>query len=593
MESTTRRQFLASAAAAGSAAIAAGAGPVLFASADEAGGEDAAKAEFEALQQPIPPLPVPDAWDEELEVIVVGSGGGGVFAAIRLGQAGYKVTLIERNFEIGGTTKYGANVFANFGGHRRANELGWALPEFPYDPEKVVEFLLERQNFSGDMELLREMAIQGPRCIDWMVDELGLNWHGSAPAPAAIGQMMMFDENEQFIPYWIRFDIYQRFLDAVGVDIRLNTEVVGFVADESGAVVGLKVAGEDGGERYLKANRAVCLHAGGFEMNRALMVKYCPDCAQRIANIATMPYSTGEIFRMGLGVGADVSGFDTTGAFDSGIWWKEYDEYDPWFAAYPHNSDGNTVLRQPWLRINKLGERVPYFSTRGLSYPWVPRAGEMVSADGMCDQASLEMSQPDGKTYVCFDQKGYDACMEDRFEERVCRWVGENPHGELAEMPVEQRWYTLMETAVEKGGIKKADSIEELEAMLGLEPGLLVSNVEKWNEACATGEDYMVAFKYPPQWLIPIDTPPYYGAVVGGNPFGTKCGLMIDPKMHVLAADGHKPIAGLYAGWHTAGGSSGENNYGGRPGTGMFADGALSYIGGFMVAESIIEEDGR
>lgn len=159
-------------------------------------------------------------------------------------------------------------------------------------------------------------------------------------------------------------------------------------------------------------------------------------------------------------------------------------------------------------------------------------------------------------------------------------------------MPEARRWYSTMQYAIENGGIKVADTIEELEAQLGLEPGILVDNVARWNEACEKGEDYMVAFKYPPQWLNPIDTPPYYGAVVGGNPFGTKCGLMIDPKMRVMGTNG-KPIPGLYAGWHTAGGSSGENNYGGRPGTGIYGDGALSYIGGYMVAGSIIAEDGR
>ena len=590
MSTISRRQFLTSAAVASGTAFAAG--PLVLASADEAASTDEAKAKFEALQQPIPPVSAPDTWDDELEVIVVGSGGGGVFAAIRLGMAGYKVTLLERNWEIGGSTKYGANVFQNFGGHRQANELEWALPEFPYDPEKLVEYLLERQNFSGDLKLLHEMAVQGPRCIDWMIDNLGLNWHGASQAPTASGQMVLFDENETFIPNINRFDVYQTYLDAAGVDVRVETEVIAFVADAEGSVIGVKVE-DDEGIKFLKANRAVCLHAGGFELNRALMTKYCPNCSHVIANIATMPYATGEIFRMGLGVGADVSGFDCMGAFDSGIWWKDYDEYDPWFAAYPHNSDGNTILRQPWLRINKLGERVPYFSTRGTSYPWVPRLGKTISADPLCDQASLEMSQPDGRTFVCFDAKGYDLCMEDYFEERICRWVGRDPFGELGGLSESQKWYTLFEWAVENGGIKKADTIEGLEAMLGLEPGLLVENVNKWNEACASGEDYMVAFKYPPEWLIAIDTPPYYGAVVGGNPFGTKCGLMIDPKMHVLKAEDHKPIKGLYAGWHTAGGSSGENNYGGRPGTGLYGDGALSYIGGFMVAGAIIEEDGK
>ena len=110
----SRRQFLTTAALASGGALAAGSAlagdAVPAALASESATPDAnpdvaqKKAQFEALRQPIPPEPVPAAWDEELEVIVVGSGGGGCFSAIRLGNAGYKVTLIERNFEIGGST---------------------------------------------------------------------------------------------------------------------------------------------------------------------------------------------------------------------------------------------------------------------------------------------------------------------------------------------------------------------------------------------------------------------------------------------------------------------------------------------------------
>ena len=127
---------------------------------------------------------------------------------------------------------------------------------------------------------------------------------------------------------------------------------------------------------------------------------------------------------------------------------------------------------------------------------------------------------------------------------------------------------------VDEGAIERCDTIEELEQQLGLEAGMLTSNVEKWNAACDAGEDYATCYKYPKEWLIRIDEPPFYGAKLGGHVFGSKTGLRVT-HMQVVDVKG-KPIEGLYAGWHTAGGSAGDGNPAGKPLTGMYADLGLS-----------------
>ena len=145
---------------------------------------------------------------------------------------------------------------------------------------------------------------------------------------------------------------------------------------------------------------------------------------------------------------------------------------------------------------------------------------------------------------------------------------------------------------VDEGAIKKCDTIEELEQQLGLEAGMLTSNVEKWNAACDAGEDYATCYKYPKEWLIKIDEPPFYGAKLGGHVFGSKTGLRVTPHMQVVDVKG-KPIEGLYAGWHTAGGSAGDGNPAGKPLTGMYADLGLSFVGGYMAAGGIMAQDGK
>lgn len=140
---------------------------------------------------------------------------------------------------------------------------------------------------------------------------------------------------------------------------------------------------------------------------------------------------------------------------------------------------------------------------------------------------------------------------------------------------------------VEAGAIKKADTIEELEILHGLRDGVLTSNVEKWNEACAKGEDWVDNDKYNAKSLVPINEGHYYGAKIGAHIFTTKCGLRINSKMQVIDKKGGV-IKGLYAGWHTTGGANGEYNIAGRPWNGLYGDFGQSYVGGFMAANALV-----
>ena len=357
------------------------------------------------------------------------------------------------------------------------------------------------------------------------------------------------------------------------------------------AVVGVKVTDEEG-EKFIHATNCVILCAGGMEVNRAMMAKYSATTLQGIANIATPPNGTGECIRMGQGVGADLAGYDSTGAFDGGVWWRDYDEFDTEMDCHI-NKDGNQVVRQPWLRINRDGNRVPYIGTSARVYPYVNDASP--SSEGLCETAAIEMSQPGGKTYCIFDSKYEQLMLDNYFGQVICRkgkiLADDDPFYDRVPEYLRD-WHTGFNDMVEAGVIRKCDTIEELEAALGLREGVLVDNVEKWNAACAAGEDYAATYKYPKEWLLALDEPPYYGAIVGGHVFGSKCGLKVNPDMQVISTEG-APIPGLYAAWHTAGGSAGEGNPAGKPLTGVFADLGLAFVGGYMAAGGVMKKDGR
>ena len=524
--------------------------------------------------------------------IVVGSGAGGMNASIRLAQAGYKVTMLERNNETGGNSKH-SSIFSNFGGHKQAEEAQWAFPSYPYDIDNIVEYVMDCQQMTGDPDLLRAMAIEGPKCIDWMNEKANAKWRPMNPTPAGNGLMSwegMKTPTNGINVNLIPFQILEQTARDNGVDIHIGCNVDTLVYDGK-AVLGVKVTEADK-EQFFHAQRAVVLTAGGMEMNRAMMSKYSATTMQGIANIATPPNGTGECIRMGQGVGADLSGYDSTGAFDGGVWWHDYDEYEVMMDAHI-NKDGNQALRQPWLRINRDGQRVPYISTSARSYPYTNDAAP--SSAGLCDTAAIEMNQPGGKTYCVFDSK-FDQLVQDNFFGQViCRKAtivaDDDPF--IDRVPEWLRdWHTGFNQMIEGGAIKKCDTIEELETALELKPGVLVDAVKKWNDACAKGEDYVAMYKYPAEWLIALDEPPYYGAKLGGHVFGSKCGLRVTPNMEVVSTQG-AVIPGLYAAWHTAGGSSGEGNPAGKPLTGMYADLGLAFVGGYMAAGGVMKADGK
>jgi 3-oxosteroid 1-dehydrogenase len=109
------------------------------------------------------------------------------------------------------------------------------------------------------------------------------------------------------------------------------------------------------------------------------------------------------------------------------------------------------------------------------------------------------------------------------------------------------------------GFLTKADSIQELAAKAGIDPAGLERTVASMNEYAKTGKDleygrgdaeydryYADPRIQPNPCLAPIVEAPFYAMRMEPGDFGTHGGLVIDVNSQVTRADGSK-IAGLYA----------------------------------------------
>ncbi|MCY4501611.1 MAG: FAD-binding protein, partial [Alphaproteobacteria bacterium] len=97
---------------------------------------------------------------------------------------------------------------------------------------------------------------------------------------------------------------------------------------------------------------------------------------------------------------------------------------------------------------------------------------------------------------------------------------------------------------VESGVLKRADTLAELAAGLGLDTAAVEASVARWNEACAAGRDE--DFGRPPGTMVPVDTPPYYGAPIWPVVSNTQGGPVHDTRQRIVNVFG-TPIPRLYA----------------------------------------------
>ena len=167
------------------------------------------------------------------------------------------------------------------------------------------------------------------------------------------------------------------------------------------------------------------------------------------------------------------------------------------------------------------------------------------------------------------------------------------PMGPL--LPLVPDW--LQHGAV-KSVMKRGDSITGLAGKIGVDPAALEATVARFNEFAAKGEDpdfhrgdaaydkmYGDPRHGPNPSLAPILKAPFYAFPIHPGDIGTNGGLLTDERARVLGTDG-KPIVGLYAIGNNAASAMGES----YPGAGVTIGPALTF--GYIAARDMTGANG-
>ncbi len=481
-------------------------------------------------------------WDETVDVVVVGSGGG-ITGAYTAAREGLSVALVEATDMFGGTTAYsggGGMWFPCNPVLQRAgvdDTIADALTYFhavvgdrtPRDLQDayvtggagLIEYLEQDDSFAFKVLPWPDYFAHAPGArLDGMRHIVSRALPADTLGPYADRVRGPLDTERlgARAPELLTGGraLIGRFLAALrrfpGAALNLDSPLTDLVVDD-GAVTGVILC-RHGIDVRIRARRGVLLAAGGFEHDPDM--RHAWGVPGRPEDSMGAPGNTGAAHRAAIGVGAATDLMDQA-------WWSPG-------LTHPDGSSTFSLWFTGGIFVDSDGRR---FVNESGPYDRVGRTALDLIAAG-----SLTLP-----FWMIYDDGD-----------------GEVP-------PVRSTSVSLVETERYRaaGLWHTADTLQELATAIGVPTANLAATVARFNELVADGVDrdfgrgdeaYDRTFTGGSSPLVAIETPPFHAAAFGLSDLGTKGGLRTDRNARVLDVTG-RPIPGLYAAGNTMAAVSG------------------------------------
>jgi 3-oxosteroid 1-dehydrogenase len=111
---------------------------------------------------------LPQNWDHEVDFVSIGSGGGGLSAAITAHDHGLSAMVLERTEQVGGVTAYSLGEVWVPGNHHAA---AMGIEDSPDSGFRYVQSLAMGY---GDEHLMLNQALNAPQALKWFEERIGL-----------------------------------------------------------------------------------------------------------------------------------------------------------------------------------------------------------------------------------------------------------------------------------------------------------------------------------------------------------------------------------------------------------------------------------
>lgn len=442
------------------------------------------------------------------DLVVVGGGGAGYVTAIEAADRGASVLILEATDCPGGNTQISGGTIRLIDDPPMAVEHLVHLAQGA-TPRPVIESFIEGMQeiegwinaHGGSLEVRANPSEESHRRV-FPVSRSGSSFP-NYPGANALGRRALVPARRKGRKNGAALrDLLAENCERLNIPVVLNARVTHLCTDENRSVTGVEVAVARGPIR-VNATYAVVLACGGFAYDDELMTQYY---GLPLPTVCLPERATGNGVRLATEVGADLwhmnavacsVGYRLPG-LDAGIQ-----------AKMP---DTGFVL------IDQMARR--YVSETDLENHSAIFA--MTAQDPITGEFLRTPS------FLVFDERT-----------RLSGTIAHLPHGANRHYP----WSADNSAEIERDWIHRADSLNELSALLGLEASALESCIAKFNDLATrtTPDDLGRA----PASMRAIDQPPYYGVPVYPIIVNTQGGPRRDERGQILRPDG-APISGLF-----------------------------------------------
>ena len=469
----------------------------------------------------------------DTDILIVGAGNGGMFAAAYAAANGLNFRVIEQNANVQDTRHwYGAIDSA----------AAKAAGEKPADRAKLLSEISRYASGKCDQRVVKTWINESAAMHDFMrsILEDKYGWvcdftSGSEAAwPAENAEHntdylypvqehnYMASERESGLA---RNELLLQYIQELGYDVDFKTSLAKLEKNSDGRITGI-IAQSTEDDHFIRynANKGVLLACGGFPGNPYMMEQLDPLGTSVTTACSYSPADKGYGIRAAVWAGANLDKEAAPMLFDRGVVAPGVDggyvDSDTAFGgkAFPGKIRQYNPGTQPFLKVNRNGERFanescPY---NDIVYAAAHQPGRVYAQ--ICDANILE----DAKR---FHTIGCSAQTRNGGEKYI---------------------QGKMDEAIEAGALFKCDTLDELADKMGFTGAAkdtFLATVERYNELYDKQNDE--DFGKPAYRLSAIRTAPFYGCWLGASLLTTEQGIAINEKGQALDTN-NQPMEGLY-----------------------------------------------
>lgn len=450
----------------------------------------------------------------EADIVIVGCGITGIAAGLAAAERGVEVVMLER------TQVFGGNGVHAHGGYFVESYLQKEAGE-TFSLKEAFEQAMFFNNYLCDPLIMRKHLGEGAETVRWLNKDhdAGLTLPHVYKSSAQEGEPFTYIAWDAERTLWPKFRAELESRD--NVQLIFGAKGTELIMDENDSVAGV-IAIKDDGSILRISCKAAYMATGGYLMNDAMLKDAIGEELVEYLVKDTSAVCDGSGLKMA------------------------------WAAGAGRRND-NMITNHGGR--SGLGGKVGLLGIDLLLYIpilWVNRFGERFMDEEIVPNAlffsNLLMTQK-GRAFVVFDQASLDEWKVKKIPLKMAFW---DRFSDDYYCPPVTTFEEDFAEAQEVGRGFKADTIEELAEISGMDPQILAKTISDYNgyverkcddEFCKSAESL----------VYKVEQGPFYAVQCRVQAQGTVGGIKINDSMQAVTQQG-KVIPGLYAGGADAGG---------------------------------------